>query len=130
LPTNICISLIPCITILRDHNTVFGGLIATDCARVAVRWHNQPELAERRVGFRQLFGVLGVQAALGRLLVPYDDLAQEASPVAVSRSPLSRRSMFAFLCEFSMRSSQAAARANAGEFITRDWSMLSEKLRS
>jgi putative ABC transport system permease protein len=28
---------------LRDHNAVFSGLIATDWARVGMRWHNQPE---------------------------------------------------------------------------------------
>jgi hypothetical protein len=28
---------------LRDHNSVFSGLIATNCAEVGVQWHSQPE---------------------------------------------------------------------------------------
>ena len=68
---------------LRDHNTVFSGLIATDWARVGVQWHNQPELADAELVSGNYFDVLGVQAALGRLFVPSDDLAQEASPVVV-----------------------------------------------
>jgi len=68
---------------LRDHNAVFSGLIATDWARVGVRWHNQPELADAELVSGNYFDVLGVQAAVGRLFVPSDDLAQEASPVVV-----------------------------------------------
>jgi putative ABC transport system permease protein len=68
---------------LRDHNAVFSGLIATDWARVGVQWHNQPELADAELVSGNYFDVLGVQAALGRLFVPSDDLAQEASPVVV-----------------------------------------------
>jgi hypothetical protein len=31
---------------LRDHNSVFSGLIAMDLAPVGVQWHNQPDLAD------------------------------------------------------------------------------------
>jgi len=68
---------------LRDHNSVFSGLIATDWAQVGVQWHNQPELADAELVSGNYFDVLGVQAALGRLVVPSDDIAQEASPVVV-----------------------------------------------
>jgi hypothetical protein len=62
---------------------VFSGLVATDWARVGVNWHNQPELADAELVSGNYFDVLGVQAAVGRLFVPSDDLAQEASPVVV-----------------------------------------------
>jgi predicted permease len=68
---------------LRDHNSVFSGLIATSWARVIVQWHNQPELADAALVSGNYFDVLGVQAALGRLISPSDDLAQEASPLVV-----------------------------------------------
>jgi predicted permease len=68
---------------LRDHNSVFSGLIATSWARVSVQWHNQPELADAALVSGNYFDVLGVQAALGRLIVPSDELAQEASPLVV-----------------------------------------------
>jgi putative ABC transport system permease protein len=68
---------------LRDQNSVFSGLIATDWARVGVQWHSQPELADAELVSGNYFDVLGVQAALGRLFVPSDDLAQNANPVVV-----------------------------------------------
>src|SRR6202050_5446887 len=52
---------------LHDHNSVFSGLIATSWARVAVQWHNQPELADAALVSGNYFDVLGVQAALGRI---------------------------------------------------------------
>ncbi len=68
---------------LRDHNSVFSGLVATDWARVGVQWHNQPELADAELVSGNYFDVVGVHAALGRLVVPSDDLVQGASPVVV-----------------------------------------------
>ena len=68
---------------LRDHNSVFSGLIATAWAQVGVQWHNQPELADAEMVSGNYFDVLGVQPALGRLFVPSDDVAQEANPVVV-----------------------------------------------
>jgi len=67
---------------LRDHNSVFSGLIATDWAQVGVQWHNQPELADAELVFRQLFRRSGrAKLRWARLVVPSDDIAQEASPV-------------------------------------------------
>src|ERR1700727_3131488 len=63
---------------LRDQNTVFSGLIATDKVDLGVQWHNQPELVSGNY-----FDVLGVQPALGRLLVASDDVVLDANPVAV-----------------------------------------------
>ncbi len=69
---------------LRDRNSVFSGVIAT-CwpAQVGVEWHNEPGLAEAELVSGNYFDVLGVPAAIGRLFVPSDDIAQEAHPVAV-----------------------------------------------
>src|SRR5579872_3701329 len=68
---------------LRDHSLVFSGLIATTWAQIGVQWRGQPELAEAELVSGNYFDVLRVQPALGRLFVPSDDVAQEASPVVV-----------------------------------------------
>jgi putative ABC transport system permease protein len=68
---------------LRDHNSVFSGLIATDPEQVGVQWHNQPELADAELVSGNYFDVLGVQPALGRLFVPSDDATQNANPIVV-----------------------------------------------
>jgi len=68
---------------LRDRNTVFSGLIATDWAQAGVQWHNQPELVATELVSGNYFDVLGVQPALGRLLVASDDVVPNANPVAV-----------------------------------------------
>jgi putative ABC transport system permease protein len=68
---------------LRDHNSVFDGLIATDWTRVGVQWHNQPEVADTELVSGNYFDILGVHPAVGRLFVPSDDVAPEANPVAV-----------------------------------------------
>ncbi len=69
---------------LRDQNPVFSGVIATYWpAQVGLQWHNEPETAEAELVSGNYFDVLGVQAAMGRLLVPSDDVGQEAHPVAV-----------------------------------------------
>ncbi len=68
---------------LRDQNTVFNGLIATDKVNLGVQWHNQPELVDAELVSGNYFDVLGVQPALGRLLVASDDVVVDANPVAV-----------------------------------------------
>ncbi len=68
---------------LRDHNSVFSGLIATSWAQVGVQWHDQPDLADAELVSGNYFDVLGLQPALGRLLVASDDLAEDGSPVTV-----------------------------------------------
>ena len=68
---------------LRDHNTVFSGLIATTWAQIGVQWHNQPELVASELVSGNYFDALGVQPALGRLLVASDDVVPDANPVVV-----------------------------------------------
>ncbi len=68
---------------LLDRNSVLSGLIAIDREQVGVEWHNQPELVDTELVSGNYFDVLGVQPALGRLLVQSDDVAQNANPVVV-----------------------------------------------
>ena len=68
---------------LRDRNSVFSGLIATSWAEVGVQWHNQPNLENAELVSGNYFDVLGLHPAVGRLLLPSDDLTQKGSPVAV-----------------------------------------------
>jgi len=68
---------------LRDRNTVFSGIIATDSTQAGVQWHNQPELVGAELVSGNYFDVLGVQPALGRLLVASDDTVPNANPIAV-----------------------------------------------
>jgi len=68
---------------LRDHNSVFSGLIATDWTQVGVQWHNQPELVTAELVSGNYFDELGVRPALGRVLVASDDLVADANPVVV-----------------------------------------------
>jgi predicted permease len=68
---------------LRDHNSVFSGLIATDWTQVGVQWRNQPELVAAELVSGNYFEMLGVQPALGRVLDPSDDLVADANPVVV-----------------------------------------------
>ena len=66
---------------LRDKNSVFSGVIANSEAQVGVRWNNQPELASAELVSGNYFDTLGVQPALGRLLIPADDAADNSNPV-------------------------------------------------
>lgn len=68
---------------LRDQNSVFRGMLATDAVQVGVQWHNQPELVDGELVSGNYFEVLGVKPAGGRLFVASDDQAENANPVAV-----------------------------------------------
>jgi putative ABC transport system permease protein len=68
---------------LRDQNSVFSGLLATDAVQVGIQWHNQPDLVYGELVSGNYFDLLGIRPALGRLFVPSDDLVPEANPVAV-----------------------------------------------
>ncbi|HVH88655.1 MAG TPA: ABC transporter permease [Terriglobales bacterium] len=68
---------------IRDKNTVFNGVLATDQVQVGVQWHNQPELVNGELVSGNYFDVLGVKPAIGRLFVQSDDQAQERNPVVV-----------------------------------------------
>ena len=68
---------------LRDRNTVFSGMLATDATQVGVQWHNQPDLANTELVSGNYFERLGVRPALGRVFVQADDVTQNANPVVV-----------------------------------------------
>src|SRR5580698_2909935 len=68
---------------LRDRNSVFSGLIATDWTAVGVQWHNQPELVGAELVSGNYFDALGIRPALGRLMVADDDRVADANPVVV-----------------------------------------------
>lgn len=68
---------------IRDRNSVFAGVVATDAVEVGVQWIHQPEIVSGELVSGNYFDVLGVKPALGRLFVASDDLAQNANPVVV-----------------------------------------------
>ncbi|HWC16837.1 MAG TPA: ABC transporter permease, partial [Terriglobales bacterium] len=68
---------------IRDKNTVFNGVLATDQVQVGVQWHNEPELVNGELVSGNYFDVLGVKPAMGRLFVQADDQVQERNPVVV-----------------------------------------------
>ena len=68
---------------LRDRNSVFSGLLATDFTEVGVQWHKQPGLVGAELVTGNYFDVLGVRPAAGRLFVQSDDVAPDANAVAV-----------------------------------------------
>ena len=68
---------------IRDKNTVFDGVLATDQVQVGVQWHNHPELVNGELVSGNYFDVLGVKPAIGRLFVQSDDEVQERNSVIV-----------------------------------------------
>ena len=68
---------------LRDQNSVLSGLLATSWVQVGVLSHGQSEDDDAELVSGNYFDLLGVKAALGRLLVQSDDLVEGANPVAV-----------------------------------------------
>jgi putative ABC transport system permease protein len=68
---------------IRDRNSVFSGVIATDAVNVGVQWRNHPEVVGGELVSGNYFEVLGVRPALGRLFVSSDDQTQNANPVVV-----------------------------------------------
>ena len=68
---------------LRDKNAVFAGVLANTEAQVGVQWQGHPELADGELVSGNYFDVLAVQPAIGRLLVPADDVAVNGDAVVV-----------------------------------------------
>ena len=68
---------------LRDKNTVFSGLIASEGAAAGVTWNNHAEPVSVELVTGNYFDVLGVQPFSGRLLRASDETAPGANPVAV-----------------------------------------------
>jgi predicted permease len=78
---------------IRDQNDVLSGLLAYHPLRLSVSVDGQPEPAVAgQLVSGNYYAVLGVQAALGRTIVPDDDRAPGESPVCViSHNYWSRR---------------------------------------
>ncbi len=68
---------------LRDKNQVFSGMLADDEVQVGTQWNNQSDLVSGEMVSGNYFDVLGVRPAMGRLLLPSDDAAQNSNPVVV-----------------------------------------------
>jgi putative ABC transport system permease protein len=68
---------------LRDRNQVFDGLIAVYQAQTGILWRGRSALANAELVSGNYFSVLGVQPAVGRLLVQSDDVTKNGAPVAV-----------------------------------------------
>ena len=68
---------------LRDRNKVFSGVLATTPANVGLVWRDRPEEVSAELVSGDYFDVLGVEPALGRLLLPSDNRVQNGSPVVV-----------------------------------------------
>src|ERR1700733_8146558 len=68
---------------LASRNTVFTGVLADTEASAGVVWKDQAEVADTEIVSGNYFQVLGVPAAMGRTLLPSDDLVKNGSPVVV-----------------------------------------------
>jgi len=68
---------------LRDRAPAFAGILARRGATVRVAWQGSTEGARAELVSGNFFNALGVSAAAGRTLMPADDGAPGAHPVAV-----------------------------------------------
>jgi len=68
---------------LRDRSPVFEGVIARHGVAANVSWNGQTERVRAELVSGNLFEVLGVSAAIGRVITPQDDGAPGAHPVVV-----------------------------------------------
>ena len=68
---------------MRDKNSVFAGMLATDEVQVGVQWNKQSDLVWGELVSGNYFDLLGVRPAMGRLFLPSDDAAQNSNPVVV-----------------------------------------------
>ena len=68
---------------LRDHNTVFAGLAAKANYPVSVAFRGQTERAAAEIVSGNYFETLGVQPAVGRVLLRSDSAVEGGNPVVV-----------------------------------------------
>src|SRR6266576_367025 len=68
---------------LRDQNQVFDGMTAWGGITTSLNSNDQTDLESGAIVSGNFFQVLGVQAALGRLISPEDDRTPGAHPVTV-----------------------------------------------
>ena len=76
---------------LRDRNSVFSGVIATDWTQAGLQWHNQPELVATELVSGNYFDVLGVQPQIGRLFHAADERGLNSAPYVVLSDAVWRR---------------------------------------
>ena len=70
--------------LMRDHNDVFSGLIASSNKQLHVRAEGlESQIVNSSFAEGGFFSLLGMNAALGRLIGPEDDRVSEPSAVAV-----------------------------------------------
>ena len=67
---------------LRDQNTVFESLIASDLQNVSLTWNDKPDFVGTELVSGNYFQTLGLKPAMGRLLLPSDDVIN-GNPVVV-----------------------------------------------
>jgi predicted permease len=68
---------------LRDQDRAFSGLIARTGTAVRFTWMDATQTARAEIVSGNFFQVLGARASVGRVLLPEDDGAPGANPVAV-----------------------------------------------
>src|SRR5580658_8691041 len=68
---------------IREHDAAFNGVIARCGGSVTVLYQGNAESADAEIVSGNLFQVLGVGAAAGRLFAPDDDSTPAAQPVTV-----------------------------------------------
>lgn len=73
----------PIYAAMRDHNSVFSGLLARFAVNLSVAFRGSTERAQGELVSGNYFQVLGVHPALGRVFSPEDDRIPGAHPVAV-----------------------------------------------
>jgi putative ABC transport system permease protein len=73
----------PMYKVLRDHNTVFAGLAAKANYPVSVAFRGLTERADAEIVSGNYFETLGVQPALGRVLLPSDTAVEGSNAVVV-----------------------------------------------
>ncbi len=69
---------------LRDMNSALQAVIANDQQNVAVRWNNNPDMAGCELVSGNYFEALGIRPALGRLMVPSDEVLNSNLVVVLS----------------------------------------------
>ncbi len=68
---------------LRDHNSVFSGMLAMFPAQVGLQWQNSSSLVKSELVSGNYFSLLGVKPAAGRLFLPEDSAVHGASALVV-----------------------------------------------
>ena len=68
---------------LRDHNSVFAGLVGKDTGSVSLAYHGHTERSKADLVTGNYFQTLGVNADIGRILEPADSATPGSNPVVM-----------------------------------------------